>query len=503
MPHVLPPVSLHAPVGMDKDPQALIINLLQQILEHQQHQTEFQRQHLQLTEAHFLKDVKTVRCPKDSSPSESGHPKHVCEMLRQGASTRLDPNVLTQQEVDELIPTGVGCILDEFLCKEENPESAQLPTGMPHAVVRFLVLICALPAAIAQSHTKICCICRLCPVILIMSHVAHGAYVIKNIYLKLTLLHQESVPLFIEFGLLAYQLLAALPLWLLWKKELSSNGTLLRFIQSLGKWNFPWDNFSPKLTACGIASVSVAGISFMSHVSARLAGQTLTGQAHDSSSGQYSNLFQALHILDLCGMCGQMVILAAFTCHIWVLGMICSLHKHELLSYTRAMTKCLIAPAPDLRLVRALGKLETHITARLNRASETWLGPIMCIVGILWSKLLAGCAVMLSANHRSNSFISTVLLYCVLNAAGGILLLYHLGKIDMAFEKDVCRALNNAHLLHLAQKTFGQQLLAHVKGLNWGLKLTKSNISVDGVSRLAVALTLGIMTMLARVVLVK
>lgn len=139
--------------------------------------------------------------------------------------------------------------------------------------------------------------------------------------------------------------------------------------------------------------------------------------------------------------------------------------------------------------------MEELITARLRKASETWVFATARAVFFFAVSTLIVVAHLLSERSKTESptglarYIAIVLLSLMLIAVTGL----PLAQVAEVFEYDVLRALNTPLVVQRAQRHFGHQLLPHLHTLEWGFRLGGTVINM----RMVVSLFFGSMLTVA------
>merc|ERR1711953_1458107 len=77
---------------------------------------------------------------------------------------------------------------------------------------------------------------------------------------------------------------------------------------------------------------------------------------------------------------------------------------------------------------------------------------------------------------------------------GIFVLVFPVAAVAETFEYDVLRALNNPLVCNRAQRHFGQQLLAHLRTLDWGFRFGGTVINAKLVMNIGMALIISIVT---------
>merc|ERR1711920_1172133 len=167
--------------------------------------------------------------------------------------------------------------------------------------------------------------------------------------------------------------------------------------------------------------------------------------------------------------------------------LVSKLHEHDLMCYAGAMNKAV--PRDDSSVVvPSLRKLEFTISARLRHASTTWVRFTVLEILLFGTWALVACARLLLSETSSSSGGWIAIL--VLTSSLVLVLSAPLAAVAETFEYAVLRALNNPSVLHLAQQHFGEQLLDHLRALDWGFRVGGTVINNKMVAQVALAMVI-------------
>jgi hypothetical protein len=267
------------------------------------------------------------------------------------------------------------------------------------------------------------------------------------------------------------------PAFYVWTRQFSRTGAMMALLQQMCDRGFQWESlrFSALLAWC--APVIIA---FSKGVYGSL---QMMSVLHDSNN-------TAVRIMFFLGI-PMNFIFTSVGIGIHALVFLASkLHEHDLMCYAGAMVKAM--PSADSSLVtRSLKKLEFTVSARLRYASTTWVRftVLEIILSGMWA--LAACARLLMA-HEQVSTRSTYGWIMILVVASSFVLVLSapLAAVAETFEYDVLKSLNNPSVLKHAQQHFGQQLLAHLRTLDWGFRVGGTVISNRMVVNVATVLVI-------------
>merc|ERR1712228_828459 len=150
-------------------------------------------------------------------------------------------------------------------------------------------------------------------------------------------------------------------------------------------------------------------------------------------------------------------------------------------------------PNPDSCLVvPSLRKLEFTVSARLRYASTTWVRFTMLEILLFGIVALVACSRLLLSD--TSSFTSGWIMILVTTSLLVLVLSGPLAAVAETFEYDVLRALNNPSVIKHSQQHFGQQLLAHLRTLDWGFRFGGAVINNRMVVHVATALVITTVT---------
>jgi hypothetical protein len=168
--------------------------------------------------------------------------------------------------------------------------------------------------------------------------------------------------------------------------------------------------------------------------------------------------------------------------------LVAKLHEHDLTCYAGAMVKAM--PRADSSVVvLSLRKLEFTVSARLRYASTTWVRftVLEIILSGIWA--LFACTRLLLSEETTASTHGWIMIL-VIASFFVLVLSAPLAAVAETFEYNVLEALNNPSVLKHAQQHFGQQLLPHLRTLNWGFRVGGMVINNKMVVQVATALVI-------------
>ena len=167
--------------------------------------------------------------------------------------------------------------------------------------------------------------------------------------------------------------------------------------------------------------------------------------------------------------------------------LVSKLHEHDITCYAGAIVKAM--PRADSSVVMpSLTKLEFTVTARLRYASSTWVRFIVLEISVFGILALVACTRLLFSEATSTAYGWISIL--VVTSSLVLVLAAPLAAVAQTFEYDVFRALNNPSVLKHAQQHFGEQLLDHMRTLDWGFRVGGTVINNKMVSQVATALVI-------------
>jgi len=296
----------------------------------------------------------------------------------------------------------------------------------------------------------------------------------------------EREVVFFWSALVGGELFVAIPLWLIWKRQFADQGPMLALLQHAARQGFQWTRLTTSLcrsAVCGVCACVPL-----------LASNVMVFASQSDAKRLWHSRFKLL------GSLAQCLCLVWFIGHVWLVRLACHLHQFDMLCYTQALSSAMELTVPIIDCATALTKIEGHITTRLMYSSKTWVRTVLlCTVFLV---LTAGMStlILFSSPNLGTEAISLLSGLATVSSLTAIALTHSLASLNLFFHERVLRHLNTPVLLHTAQRLFGQQMLNHLKELDWGFKFGRSTICFDSAQKVVFALTITAATSVSKVI---